>query len=181
MLKKFDPQNKIIYCPACGKIGLEWKSTKSMICRTCGFQMYINVAAAAAAIIPDGENRILLTKRLWEPAAGTFDLPGGFIDPDETAEEGLKREVREELNLAITETNYFQSFPNIYTYNGLNYATLDLVFICKVTGFKNLHPGDDISDVIFKKPGDINLDEIGLASIKTALARYQQYIGNNHL
>lgn len=45
------------------------------------------------------ENKILLVKRGIEPAKGQWALPGGYLDWDETAEEGVLREVREEAGV----------------------------------------------------------------------------------
>ena len=52
-------------------------------------------------IIRDSQNRVLLTKRAFDPGKGTFDLPGGFVDPLEQSETAVDREIREELNLKI--------------------------------------------------------------------------------
>ena len=53
----------------------------------------------------DGE--LLVVTRNRDPAKGTWDLPGGFLDPGETYEQGLRRELREELNLDIFALRYF--------------------------------------------------------------------------
>ena len=53
------------------------------------------------AIITDGE-RILLIKRGHEPEAGRWSLPGGRIEPGESDQQALVREVREETGLKVT-------------------------------------------------------------------------------
>jgi 8-oxo-dGTP diphosphatase len=52
-----------------------------------------------AAIVVDG--RILLIRRLTDPEAGCWGLPGGKVDLYETAAAATEREIREELGLAI--------------------------------------------------------------------------------
>ncbi|NBB15500.1 NUDIX domain-containing protein [Caulobacter sp. SLTY] len=52
-----------------------------------------------AAIVRDG--RLLLFRRLREPEAGKFSIPGGKIDLGEATEAGLRREVLEETGLTI--------------------------------------------------------------------------------
>ena len=46
----------------------------------------------------DGDNRILLVKHTYVPG---WYLPGGGVDPGETAEEALARELREEGNIGL--------------------------------------------------------------------------------
>jgi 8-oxo-dGTP diphosphatase len=58
---------------------------------------------AVAAIIRDGQGRILLLKRSDDDSInpGKWDLPGGKIDKGETFDQALVREVREESGLAV--------------------------------------------------------------------------------
>jgi len=63
---------------------------------------YMNPSAATAAFILNGKGELLVERRKREPAKGTLDLPGGFADFDETAEEGVAREVLEETGLEGT-------------------------------------------------------------------------------
>jgi len=55
-----------------------------------------------AAIVRDG--RILLVKRLKAPEAGCWNLPGGKVDFGERAAEAVRREVAEELGVAVETT-----------------------------------------------------------------------------
>ena len=84
--------------------------------------------------IAELDGRVLLVRRAREPAAGTLDLPGGFIDFGETAEVALVRELREELDLAIEVLDYLGSYPNVYPYAGVRYHTLDLCFRVRLLG-----------------------------------------------
>ena len=88
------------YCPKCGKKTLQG-NPRRIECSACGFVFYFNAASAVAAIIQK-DNTILLTTRAREPEKGKLDLPGGFVDHNETAQEALQREIREELNIEIT-------------------------------------------------------------------------------
>ena len=110
------------YCPACRT--RQNKSDSPFICDTCGFTFYQNVACATAAII-ENNNKILLIRRNRKPKKGMLDLPGGFVDPNESAEIGLLRELKEELSLEVSEEelSYFGSFPNKYEYKNTIYNT----------------------------------------------------------
>jgi ADP-ribose pyrophosphatase YjhB (NUDIX family) len=78
-------------------------------CEACGFELYLNVAAAVAGLIRDERGRLLITVRGKEPGKGKWDLPGGFADPNESAEQALAREIREEVGLEVTAMRYFGS------------------------------------------------------------------------
>ncbi len=171
-------KNNFVYCPRCGKNKLTVKSPKSFECNDCGFIFYINVAASVAAIITDESKRVLIAIRKNDPAKDTWDLPGGFVDPDETIEECLVREIVEELNIEITEAEYFCSFPNKYQYKGITYSTIDLTFICKVEDFSLLKAADDVKAYIFCPVGELKPENFGLDSIKKIIEHYVAYVNN---
>jgi 8-oxo-dGTP diphosphatase len=54
------------------------------------------------AVISDGAGRLLLILRGHEPGRGLWSIPGGRIEPGETDEQALIREVREETGLTVT-------------------------------------------------------------------------------
>jgi 8-oxo-dGTP diphosphatase len=62
----------------------------------------------AAAIIENGQGQILIARRKQgKSQAGMWEFPGGKIEVGETAEECLKRELLEEMNIEITPYAYF--------------------------------------------------------------------------
>jgi len=160
------------FCPRCGSERFGFKDGKSFSCAECGFEFYINAAAAVVALIEDDQGRLLLVRRAREPMKGTLDLPGGFADPGETLESALSREIQEELNLDIDSFTYFCSYPNTYLYGGIVYYTLDLAFVCTVKDLSRLRTGDDAGEHLFVSPGHIRLEDIGLDSIREIASRY---------
>jgi len=124
------------------------------------------MTAAVAAIIRNDKNEVLFTIRKHDPAKGMLDLPGGFVDLGETAEEAIVREINEELNLKINKMEFVGSFTNKYVYEQIEYQTLDLVFNCSADTFKNMQAADDVSGYIFRNPSFVDPSEIGLESIR---------------
>lgn len=76
------------------------------MCDRCGWRWYANPKPAAGTLVerqPPGEREpsVLLLRRVVEPGAGGWDLPAGYLDPGESAEEGALRETREEAGLHV--------------------------------------------------------------------------------
>lgn len=166
MKSRHSPTSVFIYCPQCGIKDLIQDSEKSIKCNSCGFRYFINMSAAVAAIIRNDKNEILFTVRKHEPAIGMLDLPGGFVDLGETAENAIAREIYEELNLKIIKMEFFRTFTNKYQFGRIQYDTLDLVFDCKVESLQCIQVADDVSGYVFRNPINVKDEEIGLQSIK---------------
>lgn len=154
------------YCPRCGSNDFFENDIKSKRCDNCGFVFYFNAIAATVALIINKRGELLVARRAKEPAMGTLDLPGGFADSMETAEEGVAREVMEETGLHVTKSEYIFSLPNKYVYSGFEEHTLDLFFRCEVEDGCTPVPHDDVSSLTWMSPRDINLEEFGLQSIR---------------
>lgn len=99
------PLAQFLYCPECGSPHFEVNNEKSKKCTDCGFVYYFNPSAATVALILNEKNELLVCRRAKEPAKGTLDLPGGFIDMNETGEEGVAREVLEETGLKVKKSS----------------------------------------------------------------------------
>lgn len=82
-----------------------------------------------AAIIVDEAGRILATKRGYGDMKGGWEFPGGKIEPGETAQQALKREIDEELNVTIEVGDKLCSVQWNYTKFHLTMHC----FWCKVT------------------------------------------------
>ncbi len=159
------PAVRFRYCPFCGGSRFEWDGRKSHRCADCGHQFYTNPATAVIALLENEKGEILFVRRRFDPAKGTLDLPGGFVDCGERAEEAVVREVTEETGLAVTECRFLMTLPNTYLYDDLLYFTTDLVFKCKVDDWSSLSAGDDAAECCLMKISEVRTEEIGLGSI----------------
>ncbi len=170
------PFHQFIYCPECGSNHFVVNNEKSKRCEACGFVYYFNPSAATVALIFNQEGELLVCRRAKDPAKGTLDLPGGFIDSFETAEEGVAREVLEETGLVVDEVIYQFSLPNLYMYSGFEVHTLDLFFVCKVSNTNRIEAQDDAQEAFFMPLHQINPEDFGLASIRKALTQFLKEI-----
>jgi mutator protein MutT len=161
----------ITHCPHCSSTALDWPSAKQFTCRECGFVLFLNIAAAVGVII-ECQGKLLFGVRKHEPQRGKLDLPGGFVDQGETAEQALQRELQEEIGLTIPAARYLYSFPNRYPYRGITYDTLDLIFLVQLVGFPPLQAGDDLAELLWLDRDSIDLEQIGFTSLRQAVQRY---------
>lgn len=81
----------------------------------------------AAAIVIDADKRVLLLKHRFRPGSG-WGIPGGFIVAGEQPEEGVRRELREEVGLELSSTEIFtaRAFKKP--------KQIEIVFRCRACG-----------------------------------------------
>lgn len=167
---KFDTLFK--YCPVCGSPDFSFNNFKSKRCLHCGFVMYVNPSAAVAAFVVNPRRELLVCVRAKDPVRGTLDLPGGFIDANETAEEAVMRELKEEIGLSTAQPGYLFSLPNDYLYSGWNIPTLDLFYFVEVTDEFQPVAADDVASCEFLPVQLIVPEKFGLSSIQRAVSMY---------
>lgn len=167
------------YCPNCGNEALEVFLKNGIKCRNCGYIYFHNMASAVGGIIISNKE-ILLAKRAHDPCIGMFDLPGGFVDYGETLEGALKREIREEIGIEVSEPEYIGSFPNTYYYENVTYFTSDAFFVCRILNNEQPVLSTEISGVIFVKPDAIPFQQIAFESARAAL-RYFSSISSRFI
>ena len=149
-------------------------SDKSWCCDSCNFVFYQNTAAAVAAIVVCA-GEVLLVVRAHEPRAGKLDLPGGFVDNDETAEQALARELDEELGLKHVRPRYMVSFPNTYPFGGIDYKTVDLIYVVELDARPPLQAADDVAEIRWIPAASIRPEDLAFGSIRNALDYFRAH------
>jgi mutator protein MutT len=167
------PGNVIKYCPRCGSNQFVTNDKgRSFKCEGCHFHFYVNSSAAVACLIFNQEGKLLLTRRAIEPGFGMLDLPGGFVEPMESAEAAVKREIEEELGVKVTRIQYMTSFPNEYVFSGYSVFTMDMAYICEVDNLLKIIPADDVSGVEFSFPKEVRLEDFLSDSMRNIVNYY---------
>ena len=166
------PLDKFSHCPVCGSANFLINDEKSKRCADCGYVYYLNPSSANAAIVINEHGELLVERRGREPQKGLLDLPGGFADIGETAEQGVIREVQEETGLEVTEARYLFSFPNTYLYSGLVVPTLDLFFRCQVNDLSTLRADDDAAEVLWIPLVQVRAEDFAFESIRHGVAEF---------
>lgn len=98
------------------------------------------------AVVFDASGRLLLIKRANPPAQGQWSLPGGRQEPDESAEDGVVREVREETGLEV-HVEREVGMVERQAPSGDTYVIRD--FVCTAPRTEEVVAGDDAADARF--------------------------------
>jgi ADP-ribose pyrophosphatase YjhB (NUDIX family) len=138
----------------------------------CDFVYFHNVAAGVCAVIICNK-QLLLVERAQQPAKGKLDLPGGFVDYNESNEQALKRELLEELQLPIGNTQYLFSYPNRYLYKDVLYSTLDSFFEITLDTKPDLMlQEEEVSRYLWTDVSSVNIKQLAFASGQNAMLAY---------
>ena len=149
------------YCPRCGA-PVEPASGRAE-CAACGYVAYANPAPASCALCVDDAGRILLTRRAWEPYAGMWDLPGGFLQEAEHPLDGLRRELAEETGLDVEPTEWFGAFMVPYGDGPGVRWVLNLVWRARVAGGEE-QAADDVAELRWFSRDEVPpLEQIAMA------------------
>lgn len=137
---------------------------------------YHNPKPCVAVLIIRNNLMLLLARRAVDPRKGLWDIPGGFIDPSESAEQAVAREIEEETSLRVTSVKYLRSVPD--EYGDSNTPTLNLVFIAEVAEGEPT-PRDDVASLHWvpfdKLPPE---SEMAFPHQKQVLRWCQEWVGN---
>lgn len=103
------------YCPICGHPLIDKNKDNSPRCVRCERVFYSAPHPTVSAIITDAQGEyFLLARRKFDPFKEYWDIPGGFLALGESLEDGLRRELREELEIEIRIIESLGSYPDVY-------------------------------------------------------------------
>ncbi len=91
---------EVSFCPRCGR-DAQVDFPQRIHCPHCGYGAYYNPKPVSGAIPSDADGNLVLLRRAFDPGAGLWTFPGGFVDLGESVEDAARREVREELEIDV--------------------------------------------------------------------------------
>jgi ADP-ribose pyrophosphatase YjhB (NUDIX family) len=90
------------FCPHCGAPEPLVDYPRSLHCAVCGHRAFYNPKPVASTILRDPDTgAVWLLRRGFDPGAGLWTFPGGFVDLGESVEEAAVREAREEVGIDV--------------------------------------------------------------------------------
>ncbi len=98
------------YCSRCGEYLYTSQAGHLLNCPSCGAQHFPRTDPAVIMLVTDADDRALLARNPAWPA-GRFSTLAGFVEPGETLEDTVRREVAEEVGVVVGETTYRASQP----------------------------------------------------------------------
>jgi NAD+ diphosphatase len=97
------------FCGRCGGETERVPGDLAMKCTRCGMMHFPRLSPAAIVLVKR-EDMILLARSPGFPK-GLYSVLAGFVEPGESIEEAVVREVREEVGIEVTNVRYFGSQP----------------------------------------------------------------------
>ncbi len=97
------------YCANCGAKSFVSQAGWQRECPRCGYHHFPRTDPVVIMLVTSGNNVLLGRSPNWP--AGMFSLLAGFMEPGETVEDAVRREVDEEVGIAIGRTGYLASQP----------------------------------------------------------------------
>jgi NADH pyrophosphatase NudC (nudix superfamily) len=150
------------FCTICGG-SLQLVAVEHWKCSGCERNIFANAKLGSTMMLFDGEGRVLLGARAFSPQKGMLDFVGGFAELAETIEESLVREIEEETGLLPSDYStpiYIGSSNDNYHYQDTDYNCLSCVFVATIRPGAIVQPNDDIAEIIWLKPEDIDRSKI---------------------
>src|SRR5262245_25436183 len=134
------------YCVRCGaRVVMPGEDGRPRAtCPACGFIHYRNPVPAAGVILP-GPRGVLMVKRKYEPAAGAWCLPAGFMEYGETPERCAVRELEEETGIVARLTGLAGVYAGV---DDPRARTVLILYVAERVGGR-LKPGDDATEARF--------------------------------
>jgi ADP-ribose pyrophosphatase YjhB (NUDIX family) len=138
------------------------------VCGTCGFINYVNPKIVVGSVVLH-EGRILMCRRAIEPRRGFWTLPAGFLEENESVEEGAMREAREEAcaEIRIEGLLAVYSIPRI--------SQVQLMFRAQLES-PAIAPGPESLEVAFVAFEDVPWADLAFPSVKWALEQHRDFL-----
>jgi ADP-ribose pyrophosphatase YjhB (NUDIX family) len=136
------------------------------VCLNCGVIHYQNPKMVTGTI-PVWEDRVLLCRRAIEPRQGLWTLPAGFMENNESAQEGAARETLEEANARVQVEQLYTTF---------NLPLISQVYLLFRSRLQDLDfsPGSESLEVALFREDQIPWEELAFPVVRETLRLFFQ-------
>jgi NAD+ diphosphatase len=99
------------FCPACGSSAVARRGGHVRMCtnEACKIEHFPRTDPAVIVLVQDGDRCLMGRQRGWPK--GLYSTLAGFVEPGETLEMAVEREIEEESGVRVTDVKYFASQP----------------------------------------------------------------------
>lgn len=97
------------YCGRCGHAAERITGEFALQCPACGHRNYPRISPCIITLVTHGEDLLLARSPRFPP--GRYSTLAGFIEPGESAEDAVRREIFEEVGLTVGRIEYYRSQP----------------------------------------------------------------------
>ena len=161
------------FCPVCSSAEIVKKipeddNREREVCNSCGEIFYSNPNIVTGVLAYTDNDELILCKRSIEPRHGYWTLPAGFLENQESIEEGALRETEEEAKLRVSDVKLFTilSVPHIdqiYTF-----------FTGKVVHY-DFGPTPESSEVNLFKYDDIPWKDLAFPTVSKTIKLFLEH------
>jgi NAD+ diphosphatase len=134
------------FCGVCGQPMARAPGERAMKC-ACGHVAYPRISPAMMVLVKRGP-AILLARNVAVPAGGRMSALAGFLEPGESIEDAIHREVREEVGVEVKDLRYFASQSWPYPHS------LMIAFTAEYAGGELVCDPAEIAEARWFGPGD---------------------------
>jgi NAD+ diphosphatase len=146
------------YCGRCGAATRDKKQERAKECPQCGLISYPRISPAIIVLV-EKDDTLLLARSHRHPS-GMYSVLAGFVEPGETLEAAVAREIQEEVGIQVKNIHYFGSqpwpFPN----------SLMIAFTCQHLAGEIVLEEEEMADA-----GWYKVDELPLIPPEISIAR----------
>eukprot|EP01047_Picozoa_sp_COSAG01_P033785 COSAG01_NODE_2503_length_7555_cov_3.547881_4_plen_180_part_00 len=134
------------------------------LCQRCGYVHYVN-PKIITGVLPVWENKILLCKRGIEPRKHKWTLPAGFMELNETPEEGALREAQEEAFIDCDISHLH------CVYSSKMYSQVYLIYLARLKQSTYKLTSESVEIALLSKV-DVLKKDIAFKSVEFAIQSY---------
>ncbi len=137
-----------------------------LVCDACGYIEYDN-PKVVVGVVALWRDQILLCKRAIEPRIGYWTLPAGYLELNESTEDGAKREAREEAGAELRLNGL------LAVYNIPRISQVQIIYRAELLS-EDIAAGEESEEVGLFRAEDIPWQDLAFPSVRWALRQYAE-------